>query len=91
MINHVSTSDLTTPWLQSASELYRLSDSRLSAKLVPTLADKGRRVVCATAECNNEGYSVWQQQKTLPEVTELLRLEGACYFINKIPIRIRNR
>jgi hypothetical protein len=30
-----------TPWPQSASELYRLSDRRLSAKLVPTFADRG--------------------------------------------------
>jgi hypothetical protein len=30
-----------TPWPESASELYRLSDRRLSAKLVPTFADKG--------------------------------------------------
>jgi hypothetical protein len=27
-----------TPWLQSVGELYRPSDCRLSAKLVPTLA-----------------------------------------------------
>jgi hypothetical protein len=36
-----------TPGLQSASELYRRSDRRLSAKLVPTLADRGCRVVSA--------------------------------------------
>jgi hypothetical protein len=30
-----------TPWPQSASELYRPSDRRLSAKLVPTCADRG--------------------------------------------------
>jgi hypothetical protein len=29
------------PWLQSASELYRPGDRRLSAKLVPTFADRG--------------------------------------------------
>jgi hypothetical protein len=34
--------------LQSASELYRPSDRRMSAKLVPTLADRGCRVVSAT-------------------------------------------
>jgi hypothetical protein len=34
--------------LESASELYRPSDRRLSAKLVPTLADRGCRVVSAT-------------------------------------------
>jgi hypothetical protein len=34
--------------LQSASELYRPSDRHLSAKLVPTFADRGSRVVSAT-------------------------------------------
>jgi hypothetical protein len=34
--------------LQSASELYRPSDRRLLAKLVPTFADRGCRVVRAT-------------------------------------------
>jgi hypothetical protein len=33
---------------KSSSELYRPSDRRLSAKLVPTLADGGCRVVSAT-------------------------------------------
>jgi hypothetical protein len=47
------TSGLTikqTPWPWSASELYRptKSDRRLSAKLVPTFADRGCRVVSAT-------------------------------------------
>jgi hypothetical protein len=28
-------------WPESASELYRLSDRRLTAKLVPTFADRG--------------------------------------------------
>jgi hypothetical protein len=37
-----------TPWPESASELYRPSDRRLSAKLVPTLADRGCCVVSAT-------------------------------------------
>jgi hypothetical protein len=36
----------TGPW--SASELYRPSNRRLSAELVPTLADRGCRVVTAT-------------------------------------------
>jgi hypothetical protein len=30
-----------TPWSESASELYRPSDRRLSAKRLPTFADKG--------------------------------------------------
>jgi hypothetical protein len=33
--------DKKTPWPESASELYRLSDLSLSAKLVPALADRG--------------------------------------------------
>jgi hypothetical protein len=33
-----------TPWPESASELYRPSDCSLSAKLVPTLADRGCHV-----------------------------------------------
>jgi hypothetical protein len=37
-----------TPWRQSVSELYRLSDRRMSAKLVTTLADRGCRVISAT-------------------------------------------
>jgi hypothetical protein len=35
------------PGLQSVSELHRPSDRRLSAKLVPTLADRGCRMVSA--------------------------------------------
>jgi hypothetical protein len=37
-----------TPWLESARELYRLSDCRLSMKLVPTFADRGCHVVSRT-------------------------------------------
>jgi hypothetical protein len=37
-----------TPWSESACELYRLSDRRLSAKLVPTFADRGCHVVSVT-------------------------------------------
>jgi hypothetical protein len=32
---------IITPWLESASELYRPRDRRLSAKLVPTVVDRG--------------------------------------------------
>jgi hypothetical protein len=39
---------IKTPWSQSASELYRPRDRRLSAKLVPTFEDRGCRVVSAT-------------------------------------------
>jgi hypothetical protein len=34
-----------TPWSESASELYRPSDHRLSAKWLPTFADRGCHVV----------------------------------------------
>jgi hypothetical protein len=37
-----------TPWPESASELYRPSDRRLSAKLMPTFADRGCHVVSVT-------------------------------------------
>jgi hypothetical protein len=37
-----------TPWPEPASELYRPSDRRLSAKLVPTLVDRGSDVVSVT-------------------------------------------
>jgi hypothetical protein len=37
-----------TPWSESASELYRPSDRRLSVKLVPTFADIGCHVVSMT-------------------------------------------
>jgi hypothetical protein len=32
---------ILTPWPKSTSELYRPSDCRLPAKLVPTFADRG--------------------------------------------------
>jgi hypothetical protein len=37
-----------TQWPESASELYRQSDSRLWATLVPTFADRGCHVVSVT-------------------------------------------
>jgi hypothetical protein len=37
-----------TPWSESANELYRPSDRHLSAKLVPTFADRGFDVVSVT-------------------------------------------
>jgi hypothetical protein len=40
-INYVE----TTPWPESASELYRPRESRLSEKLVLTFADRGCHVV----------------------------------------------
>jgi hypothetical protein len=37
-----------TPWSESTSELYRPSDRRLSAKWLPTFADRGCHVVSVT-------------------------------------------
>jgi hypothetical protein len=37
-----------TPWSESASELYRPRDRRLSAKWLPTFADRGCHVVTVT-------------------------------------------
>jgi hypothetical protein len=37
-----------TPWSESASELYRPSDRRLSATWLPTFADRGCHVVSVT-------------------------------------------
>jgi hypothetical protein len=34
-----------TPWSESASQLYRPSDRRLSAKLVPTFVERGCHMV----------------------------------------------
>jgi CBS-domain-containing membrane protein len=39
---------LIIPWPESASEPYRRSDRRMSAKLVPTFADGGCYVVSVT-------------------------------------------
>jgi hypothetical protein len=37
-----------SPWPESVSELYRPSDRRLSAKLLPNFADRGCHVVSVT-------------------------------------------
>jgi hypothetical protein len=37
-----------TPWSESASELYRPSDRRLSAKCLPIFVDRGCHVVSVT-------------------------------------------
>jgi hypothetical protein len=45
---HTHTHTYRTPWPESVSELYRPSDCRLSAKLVPTLADRVCHMVSVT-------------------------------------------
>jgi hypothetical protein len=44
-LNLVDSTNKQTPWPKSASELYRPSNRRLSAKLAPTFADRGCHVV----------------------------------------------
>jgi hypothetical protein len=41
-----------TPWPESASELYRPNDRHLTAKLVPTFAERGCHVVSMTDTYN---------------------------------------
>jgi hypothetical protein len=45
---YIKLKDLGKLWPESVSKLYRLSDRRLSAKLVPTFADRGCHVVNTT-------------------------------------------
>jgi hypothetical protein len=40
-LTYINNNNIITPWPESESELYRTSDSSLSAKLVPTFADIG--------------------------------------------------
>jgi hypothetical protein len=47
-IIHMQTTNKQTPWSESTSELYQLSDSRLSAKWLPTFANRGCHVVSMT-------------------------------------------
>jgi hypothetical protein len=53
----IPTNKQQTPWPESASELYRPSDSCLAAKLVPTFADRGCHVASVTVPCGcNLGF-----------------------------------
>jgi hypothetical protein len=45
---HLPTHKNQTPWSESARELYRQGDRRLSAKWLPTFADRGCHVVSVT-------------------------------------------
>jgi hypothetical protein len=44
----VNETETDTPWPESASELYRPSNRRFLAKLVPTVVDRGCHVVSLT-------------------------------------------
>jgi hypothetical protein len=63
------------PWLESASELYRPSNRRLYAKLVPTFADRGCRVVSAT-----DPYS-----------RILGSLDWSCYYFFQVDLQLYSR
>jgi hypothetical protein len=52
-----------TSWSESASEIFQLSDRRLSAKLVPTFARRGCHVVSATDSLRP--YSLFYRTETL--------------------------
>jgi hypothetical protein len=45
----VYVTSVTTPWPESASELYLPSDRRLPPTLVPTFADRGCHMVSVTS------------------------------------------
>jgi hypothetical protein len=47
-IGETTLNNNTTPWPESATELYRSSDRRLSAKLAPTFPDRGCHMVSLT-------------------------------------------
>jgi hypothetical protein len=51
-----------TPWSESASELYRASDRHLSAKWLPTFANRGCHVVSVTSL---RPYSRFSRQESL--------------------------
>jgi hypothetical protein len=50
-----------TPWPESASELYRPNAHRLSAKLLPTFADRGCRVSVTNPYGRNLGFLDWSR------------------------------
>jgi hypothetical protein len=77
---------LQTPWSESASELYRPSDRRLSAKLVPTFADRGCHVVSVTdphgrilGVLDRHLFTGNKNFESIPEGSVLLRLHRIIY------------
>jgi hypothetical protein len=76
IFQHSNKQSNQTPWLESEGANYTdlLSDRRLSAKLVPTLADRGCRVVSAT----NPPQSEYFNTQTIPKYI-LLHNQWLCY------------
>jgi hypothetical protein len=79
-----------TPWPESASELHRPSDSRLSAKSVPTSADKGCHVVSASDPYRrilaflDRSQSRWGQEFSLLHAVQNRSEAQAFYCTNVI-------
>jgi hypothetical protein len=76
---------IKTPWSESASELYRPSDPRLSAKLVPTFADRGVvRGQCGRSLRPNSRFSRQELLLVLPSSSSvvLTRLSGPPFQTN---------
>jgi hypothetical protein len=48
MVNLIKRKEKKTLWFESASELYRPSDRRLSVKLVPAFLDRGCHMISVT-------------------------------------------
>jgi hypothetical protein len=69
-----------TPWPESASELYRPSDSRLPAKLVPTFADRGESLgQCGESTTAVNLVSRPDLNRTLAQSTSLEHLHKALH------------
>jgi hypothetical protein len=88
-----------TPWPESASELYRPSNCRLLAKLVPAFADKGCHIVSVTdPHCRILGFldrmpesTVWNIIKHTAELEEGSKVASAIIYRGKKCYNDRNR
>jgi hypothetical protein len=78
-----------TPWPESASELYRPSDRRLSAKLVLTFADIVCHVVSVTDPydriLSQNAMGNWSQSSSVSE-HECLQATSIAFFALETPI-----
>jgi hypothetical protein len=75
-----------TPWSESTSELYRPIDRRLSAKWLPTFADRGCHVVSVTDPyCRILGF-LDRSRYFLYQVAPQLYLRG---WVDPVPDPLR--